>query len=267
MKPFGIKAPQECSSGFSLLEVLVASAVLAVVLTILLGTMTTTMSLWRNTESKAASDREARAAELLLDQDLANVVVPASINLWPRVVTNGNVAFLQFLTKRAADYQGGVSNTGDVCYVEYAVVPSPSAPGHELRRLFWGSEQTYREIIVAGSLRGGRRGGVATNADFQPLGLNLLTNNQQAVRGLTLANEANRTNFVMLSTNHAGAQLLPLTGPYTVTNRPVAIEVNFAVTDAESLQNPDILSNTNFVLRSAGLYSTRFYLPVPQSAP
>jgi hypothetical protein len=250
-----------------LLEVLVASGVLAVVLAILLGTMTTSMSLWRNTEAKAASDREARAAELLLDQDLANVVMPASVNLWPRLVTNGSVTFLQFLTKRAADYQGGVGNTGDVCYVEYAVVPSPSASGHELRRLFWGSEQTYREILVAGSLRGGRRGGVTTNADFQPLGLNLLTNNQQAVRGLVLATEANRTNFVMLSTNHTGAQLLPLAGAYTRTNRPVAIEVNFAVTDAESLQNPDILSNTNFVLRSAGLYSTRFYLPVPQSAP
>jgi hypothetical protein len=251
-----------------LLEVLVASGVLAVVLAILLGTMTTTMSLWRNTEAKAASDREVRAAELLLDQDLANVVMPASVNLWPRTVTNGGTTFLQFLTKRSADYQGGASNTGDVCYVEYAVVASPTAAGHELRRLFWESERTYREILIAGSLRGGLSGGgVTINADFQPLGLNLLADNRQAVRGLVLADEANRTNFVILSTNHSGAQLLPLAGAYAPTNRPVAIEVNFAVTDAESLQNPDLLSNTNFVLRSAGLYSTRFYLPVPQSAP
>ena len=166
------------------------------------------------------------------------------------------------------DYQGGGGNTGDVCYVEYAVVRSPTAPGNELRRLFWGSERTYREILTAGSLRGGPSGaGVTTNADFQPLAMNLLTNNQQAVRGLVLANEANRTNFVMLSTNHTGAQLLPLAGTYTATNRPVAIEVNFAVADADSLQNPDILANTNYVLRSAGLYSTRFYLTTPQTTP
>ena len=54
------------SNGFSLIEVLVASAVLSIVLAILLGTLSASMSLWRNTENKLGADREGRAAEQLL---------------------------------------------------------------------------------------------------------------------------------------------------------------------------------------------------------
>ncbi len=254
--------------GFSLLEVLVASAILSIVMMVLLSTLTTSLSLWRNTENKAIADREARASQLLLAQDLANAVVPANLGLWPRVVSSGGVSFLQFLTTKPSEYQPGASDQGDVCYVEYAVVPSPTGVGHELQRMFWGSSRTFSDILSAGFLRGGRRGsGVSTNSDFQSLGLNLLEDNRQAVRGLALEAEANRTNFVVLSKNHPNGDLLPLNGAYAATNYPVALEVNFAVSDPDTLRNTNLRANPKYILRNAGLYSTRFYLPKPPNTP
>ena len=95
-----------------------ASAVLAIVMAILLGALSTSLSLWRNTEGKLAADREGRAAELMMAQDLASAVVPADPALWPRV-NNGH---LQFLTAKSTDYQTtGDNNLGDVCFVEYSV--------------------------------------------------------------------------------------------------------------------------------------------------
>ena len=255
-------APLAPSSGFSLLEVLVASAILGVVMMVLLSTLSTSIALWRNTENKAGADREARASELLLAQDLASVVIPSEPDLWPRVITNNGVQFLQFLTAKPPGYQSSSNDSGDVCYVEYTVTPSLTAPGAELRRMFWGSARTYDEILSRGSLRGGGGAGVATNADFQPLGLNLLVENRDAVRGLELAGSANNTHFVVL-----GRDLLPLTTAYSAANYPAAIEVNFAVADADALRNTNQLNNPNYVLRNAGLYSTRFYLPEPPPSP
>jgi hypothetical protein len=47
----------------------------------------------------------------------------------------------------------------------------------------------------------------------------------------------------------------------------VAIEVNFAVADADTLRSPQLLATTNYILRNAGLYSTRYHFPRPPGAP
>jgi prepilin-type N-terminal cleavage/methylation domain-containing protein len=250
------------AQGFSLLEVLVASAVLGVVMLVLLNTLSTSLSLWRTTESKSSADREARASQLLLAQDLASVVMPANSGLWPRIVTNRtgrvNVLYLKFLTAKPPDYQSTPEDAGDVCYVEYAVLPSTNGPGSELRRLFWPSGKTFSEVISKTNFPS-----APPPAQFQSLGLNLLPTNRVAARGLgALANEANNTNFVLLGTN-----MLPLTGTLSASNYPAAIEVNFAVADPETLRNTNLLSNPNYILRNAGLYSTRVYLPKPPNAP
>lgn len=255
------------AAGFTLLEVLVASAILGVVMMVLLSTLSTSMSLWRNTESKAASDREARASGLLLAQDLASVVVPANPNLWPRILTNRvnreNTLFLRFLTAKSADYQSSEADPGDVCYVEYAVLPATNGPGRELRRLFWPSGKTYTEVIAKGAFPA-----VQPQTEFQSLGLNLLPTNRMAARGLgALLNEANNTNFVLLGTNNSTRALLPFTGTPSISNFPVAVEVNFAVTDPDIQRNTSLLNNPQYILRNAGLYSTRFFLPKPPNAP
>jgi len=245
-------------SAFSLLEVLVASAVLAIVMAVLLGTLTTTLSLWRTTESKLYSDREARAAELLIAQDLANVVLPGDPRLWPRT----NDGYLQFLTLKPQDYQtAGAGNSGDVCFVEYFV----DKPNNAFLRVFWDSGETYTNIISASSPAFPAPGSSRERA--QVLATNVLAESRDAVRGLAIFNEANPTNFVILGTNNPIAETLPFVGTYSLTNRPVAVEINFAVADPETLANPAFQANPEFRLRNAGLYSFRIHLPKPLLAP
>lgn len=236
-------------SGFSLLEVLVASAVLSVVLMILLGVLSTTLNIWRATEGKTASDREARAAELLLTQDLANIIIPADLNLWPRLQSDR----LQFLTLKPLDYQSEDGDVGDICFVEYYF----DRPSNRLLRLFLGSRATYDFVLSPGQFPApgalaGQGGGPQVLAD------NILPNAVDAVRGLAVANEANNTNFVLL-----GPRLLPMTGVVSPTNFPRAIEVNFAVADPQGIDSLDLLSNPGYRLRNAGLYSFRVLLPKP----
>lgn len=258
-------------SGFTLLEVLVSCAVLAIVLTIMFSALSTSMSLWRNTDSKIAADREARAVELLLVRDLANVVMPASTDLWPKTKVirskNGprgaNDFYLGFLTTAPAEMQSASNSVGDVCYAEYAVVVVKDGPGfrREVRRFFWNSDDTFANVL-------GKTNGLpdlATQAasNYQSLGLNLLPTNNMAARRLgSLVSEANNTNLVLL-----GTDMLPFSGTPSSSNYPVAIEVNFSVADRTTLANPDIIGNPGYVLRNAGLYSFRIPLPKPPSAP
>lgn len=233
---------------FSLIEVLVASAVLSIVLAILLGALGTSMSLWRNTENKLGADREGRAVVQLLAQDLLNAVVPLSSKLWPRV--EGGT--LQFLTAKPPDYQDeGAGDIGDVCFVEYRV----SDDGLSLTRAFQGSKWTYEKVLSGGGFPSPGNAG-----EPQMLATNLLPESKDALRGLEVYKEASNTNFVVL-----GRQLLPR--PANDTNPPVAVEVNLAAADADAISNLDLLENKNYRLRSAGYFSFRVYLPQLLNAP
>lgn len=250
-----MKLQRQKVSAFSLLEVLVASAVLSVVMVILLGTLSASMSLWRNTENKLIADREGRAAELLISQDLSSAVLPANPNLWPRVQNN----VLQFLTAKPVDYQDpAAGDIGDVCYVEYYLSPDKSA----LLRNFYGSAWTYQNV-----LRGGQFRAAPSVADGQLLATNLLSRMADSVRGLEpFINEASEIPFIVLVTNNASQSLLPYQGgPYAANNPPVAVEVNVAAADPEAIANKDLLNNPNYKLRNAGYYSFRVPLPPPPS--
>jgi len=246
------KSSCRLNDGFSLLEVLVASAVLAIVMSILLGAVSTTLSLWRNTEGKLAADREGRAVELMMARDLASAIVPADPNLWPRV-NNGR---LQFLTAKSLDYQSGGNGSvdvGDVCFVEYLL----SQDGSALLRNFLGSAETFERILSPATP--GFPDLPASGA--QLLATNLLVNARDAVRGLTVQNYVQSTNrFIVLNED-----LLPRSP--SDTNPPVAVEVNFGVTDPEGLANKDLLENPGFKLRNAGYYSFRIQLPNPVRVP
>lgn len=148
--------------GFTLLELLVSSAVLAIVLVILLGTMTTTLGLWRNTDNAIAADREGRSANLLLYDELSSAVVPYSKpGLWPRVDSNGT--FLAFLTRKPADYQASSSGeVGEVVYVEYLV------ESNALKRRIVGSRDTH-DSMLNGDMPSNN-----TTAEFQVLATNII---------------------------------------------------------------------------------------------
>lgn len=233
-------------AGFSLLEVLVASAVLSIVLMILLGALTTTLSLWRTTESKLAADREGRAAELLMADDLASVLVPADPNLWPRVDGDS----LQFLTLKSTDYQSKKGNNkGDICFVEYRF----DRPKHALMRRFYSSEKTFNDILSKPTPTFPSASGSAS--DMQLLATNILTDNADAVRGLALHDQAPEDSFILLN-----RELLPRANN---NEPPAAVEVNFAVADPDAMANEDLWKNNDVPLRNAGLYSFRIHFPLP----
>ena len=243
------------SAAFTLIEVLVSSAVMAIVLAVMFSALSTSMSLWRNTDNKIISDREARAAHLMLRRDLASVVVPAATNLWPRLVTNEGTIFLQFLTAAPSDAQpAAAGNVGDVCYVEYSIPRGTD----KVMRFTFGSEETFNSIIRSNSFRSSPD----TNR-AQILAANVLTNNRDAVRDLSvLFTNADRRNFVVLNTNMA-----VMTGAYANTNWPAAVEVNLSVGDPSVTANQDLLKSPQYRLRNAGAYSLRFSLPKPAGLP
>lgn len=248
--------PNPRSSAFTLLEVLVSGAILSIVVASLLAVLTTGLSTWRITQGKIEVDSEGRAGVLLLMQDIDNMVLPSAPNLWPEVSTNNGAANLRFLTLKPLDYQASPDNpqenTGDICYVEYTLTTSGA-----LTRGFYPSRWTYENIL--------RRGSLPAVGFTEPhlLSTNILTEMKSSVRGSRLYAESGQTGFVILSTNNPGypGEIMPATGPLSSSNPPVGIEINFAVTDRASAQNPQLLENPLYRLRNSGYFSVRFDLP------
>ena len=86
-------------NAFTLIELLVSSGILAIVMMVLLTSMSTGLSLWRNTEQKVSVDRDGRTAMQLLAEDLAGIVNLNNPSLQPQFDTSSNaVTPLRFLT-------------------------------------------------------------------------------------------------------------------------------------------------------------------------
>jgi prepilin-type N-terminal cleavage/methylation domain-containing protein len=228
------------SAGFTLIELLVSSAVLGIVMFILLSTLGSALSMWRNTEAAISADREGRSANLLLAQDLANAVVPTNTAMWPQVV-NGTI--LRFLTKRPPGYQSS-SSVGDLCFVEYQVADDPDSGDGDflaLTRNFVNSADTYAAY----------RAGRFPDPDpgrAQVLAANIVPNR----RVLPFNNEVSDAYFTLLGTN-----ALPLgTG-----QRPAIVDVTISTADEGSVRTLDI---TNKQLQGSGYFSFRVALPRSQ---
>ena len=127
---------------FTLIELLVSSAILAIVMMVLLTSVTTGLSLWRNTEQRVSVDREGRSAMHLLAEDLGGIVNLTNANLQPQFVITRDAAIpLRFLTLKSFDGQtNSASDVGDVCYVEYRY------EFNALKRAMVGSKDTFAAI-------------------------------------------------------------------------------------------------------------------------
>jgi prepilin-type N-terminal cleavage/methylation domain-containing protein len=169
--PFNIQShPTSAGSSraFTLLEVLVASAIMGIVMFVLVSTANTSLQLWRGTSEKMAVDREGRSGLSIVAWDLNNIVVPpwplpkvvpdtnlasftpqeralfnSYTNFLPRIQTNngGSDLRLAFLTLKPTDYQTDpATDLGDVCYVEYRFF------NNALWRAFRGSGDTFDSL-------------------------------------------------------------------------------------------------------------------------
>lgn len=222
-----------------------ASAVLSIVMAILLGTLTSSLSLWRTTEAGISAGREGRAMELLLAQDLANAVLPSNSALWPEVTSDT----LRFLTMRSQDYQGGSGGVGDVCFVEYKVQDDADNADPQflaLTRAFVGSAQTFA-ALKNGSFPS--TGGVSAEL----LAANIVPNKRAVYINEAAAQEVTADYFTAL-----GQDAKPVT---SAGQRPYFIDVNISTADETTVETLDIEGKQ---LRSAGYFPFRVDLPRPQ---
>lgn len=256
--------PRSEVHGFTLLEVLVSSAVLGILLLILLNSVTTSLSIWRVTEDRMGADREARSAFQMIADDLANAVVPTNTSFWPVIrsvpgVSNNSIGFL---TLKPTDYQDAAAgDVGDVCFVEYEVRPRTNAPSNNvLLRRFVGSADTFA-ALAAGNLP------TNSTAPFQLLATNIIFNTN-ALKRTALVRSTQPADIAGVVPNFTPLRLVSSGGAFVYTNaltnqRPDAIQVSIGAVDIDTLRNPNLLANPNIQLRGGGFYTFTVNLPPP----
>lgn len=150
---------------FTLLEVLVAMAVLAVLLTILLSMVNGASALWRSSEQRVDSFREGRAALNLLTSDLTGIYASNDPNYFAVATTDPEIKRLVttpagskvgdalfFVTSLPEDSQDPTGNKSDLCAVGYFVAFGKSSGNiaaknsYNLYRYFISSDDTFDNI-------------------------------------------------------------------------------------------------------------------------
>lgn len=214
------------SPAFTLVEMLVSSAVIGIMMAVLLGITSTSLNLWRGSEEAIGVDREGRTAMALISQDLAGVVVPSQ-DLAPELDEATNAAVpLRFLTTKPLDYQDAeAGDVGDVCFVEYRF------RDHALLRGFSGSAATFDALPDFPTV---------TDDKFEMLATNVLQ-------------------FKVWQWDREGN---PVTGDASAAT----IDVRLEVVDAKDLdnlrRNPQLLEAQGY--KSRKYFFTRHAVPPPQ---
>jgi len=145
-------------SAFTLIEVLVAMAALAILLVLLLNVLTSTTTLWRHSENRADAFREARAALTFIARDMASAIpilthgeevqallAPDTAADW---AANRDAVF--FLAALPPSAQKGGENSSDICAVGYFLAFAASggggSPTMNLYRYLLSSDETFEAL-------------------------------------------------------------------------------------------------------------------------
>jgi prepilin-type N-terminal cleavage/methylation domain-containing protein len=145
-----MKANPIRSDAFSLIEVLVATAILSLLSVILLGIVDSATRLWREDARREDGFREARATLNVFSRDVRNFV-PTTNTDWFFADTN-RFAFLSSLPKAAQRED----DQSDVCVVGYSLEwgktdPRDAAEGYALYRYVRFSRPTFQDTLQAAS--------------------------------------------------------------------------------------------------------------------
>lgn len=149
-------------NAFTLLELLVAMAVLAILVVLLLNMVDSATKLWRINENRVEGFREPRAALGIISRDLKTAIAGTNTNFFqlndldyvPAGATAGSnashVFFLSAMPKNAQWSSNAIANRSDLCQVGYFVgygktSVSSNAPVNTLNlyRYFLSSDDTY----------------------------------------------------------------------------------------------------------------------------
>ena len=130
-----ISARCRASCAFSLLEVLIASTILALVVALLLGMVDGASNLWRNGERRREALREVRAGLRMIEEDLHSAVLTVApetllIEDSEQQVGSGKSRSqnIFFLVSHPPDQRhSGIK--GDLCATGYFIAPAPEGKG------------------------------------------------------------------------------------------------------------------------------------------
>lgn len=154
---------QNRRSAFTLLELLVAMSVLALLLILLLSMVSTATRLWKTNENRVDSYREARAAVNLIASDLA-AIYPSpeqtyfytqedNLPVTPVHVDDMDGSIF-FLAATPADAQDTAKNKSDLCTIGYFLgydktsLTGNGTPSYNLYRYFRSSDDTFKAIAT-----------------------------------------------------------------------------------------------------------------------
>ncbi len=142
------------TAAFTILEILVAVAVLGMLLVLLLNIVQSAATLWRNSENRMETYREARAAMQVISRDLNNLL--PSTNTTHFIFSTNQLAFLALMPR---DSQLDTS-LGDVCTVGYLFAYDNKSPvaaddgrqSYNLYRYFVESNDTFTNLSQGSDL-------------------------------------------------------------------------------------------------------------------
>ena len=144
-------SPRRRDAAFTLLEVLISSAILLMLLVLLLGICEGGSRFWNHAEQRRAPLREAGASLRLIAHDLRSAVItvdPSSLVI--QTGTNG-VNSLFFLVSHPSDHRPGTS-IGDLCATGYFLAPTQHDQGEQDLYRFHASGPRVLEALASGTL-------------------------------------------------------------------------------------------------------------------
>ena len=116
------------SLGFTLLEVLVSSAILVIVIALLIVMADHTTQLWHHGESHRNVSRELRAGLEIITEDLHSAVL--TTNPSTLAITGAdNMGSRLFFTLSHPSEQRSTGNAGDLCATGYFIAEDPKSKG------------------------------------------------------------------------------------------------------------------------------------------
>ncbi|MBW8863809.1 MAG: prepilin-type N-terminal cleavage/methylation domain-containing protein [Verrucomicrobia bacterium] len=187
-----VSSPRPGRQGFTLLELLVAMSILALLLILLLSMVNGATKLWRANENRVDSYREARAAINFIASDLAAVYPSANPNYFysqkdkkpatPVKITNmdGSLFFLTALPPAAQGKdKANVDNKSDLCTVGYYLgydktsLTGKGTASYNLYRYFRSSNDTFTALQNADDILNGVSTDTSTNGNSEVLAKNI----------------------------------------------------------------------------------------------
>jgi prepilin-type N-terminal cleavage/methylation domain-containing protein len=144
---------------FTLIEILVSMTVLAILLVILMSMVDGATKLWRQTENRVDSYREARAAVNMMAADLGSMYGSTNTNFFtigkvpgvPMVLGSEGVFFLSAQPLTAQD-PSDTNNVSDLCavgyFLGYGAIDLTGVKSRNLYRYFRSSSSTFKDCLT-----------------------------------------------------------------------------------------------------------------------